>query len=389
MSSLRPDKDIHKFLISTPSRFVGEFESPDVLITHVWSGVFSQTDRHALNLQPGPYCRNYYIIVCNIPLPEQKEGQGLVYPNFRSLGEHFCACLSFFFGKRFDFHGLIESNGMFQAPDLSNVRFVELSYSGPYNHESRKDLGIELNLAHFGRISRLFLDPSLNRDFRNVLFAAARFYHRSLQIFDLEPDVAYLDLITCGEILCNHTNYPDTTLYDPDVLAALDKLRVVPDGGEEAYGRVKGSLRQIKRKFTNTILDLLNDYFFTNTEAPQNIGKLNKSAAHPMWKEGGEEITIERRIKAAYDLRSQYVHTGVDFSSYVLPMRPYLNETQVGMHTFDSKKMRDAVFLAPTYVGMERIMRYCLVRFTHLHGITIDSRLDGLPAPPFLSTSTS
>ena len=378
MTSLRPDKSIHKFLISTPSRFVGEFESPDLLITHAWSSF--QNDRNALGLRPGPYSRNYFVIVCRIPPPENQ-----LRPNYRQLGERFCASLGFLFGKRFDFHGLIESDGMFHAPDLSNIRPVELSDSGPYNHHCRKDLEIELDLSHFGKISRLFLGGTVSQDFLNVLFAAARFYHRSLQIFDLEPDAAYLDLITCGEILCNHTNYPDSTLYDPDVLEALDKLWVVPDGGEEASGRLKGNLWQIKRKFTRTIVDLLNDYFFTNTEAGHQAGSLRTSATNPLWREGKEQITIEKRIKAAYDLRSLYVHPRMDFSLYVLPMGPILNETQVGMHQLDSTKMQNTVFLAPTYLGMERIVRYCLVRFTHLHGITIDPRLDGVPAPPFLS----
>jgi hypothetical protein len=277
---------------------------------------------------------------------------------------------------------------MFHAPDLIDLRPVELSESGPYNHQPRKDLEIDLNLTHFGKISRLFMDGTVPIDFLNVLFAAAGFYHRSLQIFDLEPGLAYLDLITCGEILCNHTNYLDTMLYDPDVLAALAKLHAVPDGGEQAHGKLKGSLRQIKRRFTRTILDLLSDYFFTNTEANEQIGKLTKSVTHPLWRGGREEITVERRIKAAYDLRSLYVHTGVDFSDAVLPLRPILNEIQIGLRHFDSKTMEEAVLLAPTYLGMERIMRYCLVRFTHLHGITIDPRLDGLPAPPFQSAST-
>lgn len=378
MISLHPDKSIHKFLVSTPSRFVGEFETPDLLITHAFSSF--QKDRDALGLRPGPYSRNFYIIIYRIPPPASQ-----LRPNYRPLGERFCASLGFLFGKRFDFHGVIESDGMFHAPDLSELRSVELSESGPYNHQPRKDLEIELNLSHFGRISRLFLDGTVPVDFVNVLFAAAGFYHRSLQIFDLEPGLAHLDLITCGEILCNHTNYPDTTLYDPEVLDALDKLRAVPDVGEQAHRRLKGNLRQIKRQFTKTILDLLNDYFFINTEANEH-GRLTKSAKNPMWKGGSEEITIERRIKAAYDLRSLYVHTGVDFSYAVLPLRPIFNEVQIGLRHFDSKTMEEAVLLAPTYLGMERIMRYCLVRFVHLHGVSIDSRLDGLPAPAFPAT---
>ena len=243
MISLRPDKNVCKFLISTPSRFIGEFESANLLITHAWSSFGSDLD--ALALRPGPFSRSYYVIVWRIPGPENQ-----ATPNYRPFGERFCACLGFLFGKRFDFHGLIESDGRFYAPDLSNLRHIELSDSGPYNHNPRKDLEIALNLTHFGKISSLFLDRTVPQDFLNALFAAARFYHRSLQIFDLETDVAYLDLITCGEILCNHTNYPDAALFTTLMcLEALGKLRVVPEGGKEACGKLISSLRQINEVY--------------------------------------------------------------------------------------------------------------------------------------------
>src|ERR1700722_10725242 len=136
MIPLRPDKSIHKFLISTPSRFVGEFESPDLLVTHASSSFLS--DHHALGMRPGPYSRNYYVIIYRIPPLENQRS-----PNYRSLGELFCASMGFLFGKRLDFHGVIESNGWFNAPDLSDLRPAELSESGPYNHSPRKDLEIE------------------------------------------------------------------------------------------------------------------------------------------------------------------------------------------------------------------------------------------------------
>lgn len=265
---------------------------------------------------------------------------------------------------------------------MSEYRTVELSNSGPYNHEPRRDIGIDLNLMHFEKIRSLFFYDGVPPAYRNVLFAAAKFYHRSLQIFDLEPGLAYLDLITCGEILSNHTDYPDDKLYDPDVLDALNELRSVPDRGEKAYRRLKGNLRQIKRRFTMMIGDFLNDNFYASSQATE-FEKLTKSSKNPFWKGGMEEITVERRIRAAYDLRSQYVHTGVDFSDAVMPIRSVLNEVQIGLRQYASKKMEETILLAPTYLGLERIMRYCLLRFTHLHGITIDSRLDGTPAPPF------
>src|SRR5437870_3840520 len=57
-----------------------------------------------------------------------------------------------------------------------------------------------------------------------------------------------------------------------------------------------------------------------------------------------------------------------------------MNEVQLGEPVVDDERLGTSLKLAPLYYGMERVMRFCLLRFIHLHGVRIDGRLDG-PAP--------
>ena len=139
--------------------------------------------------------------------------------------------------------------------------------------------------------------------------------------------------------------------------------------GTKVVKQIRSSIRQIKRAYTLTITRLLTDYFFQNTEAPEGLGRLQK-------------VDIEKRVKAAYDLRSVYVHSGVNYGPWTHSHNLVRNEIQLGTPIIhdDDDDYAKAVAAAPTYLGLERIMRYCLLRFIHLHGIPIDSRLND-PAP--------
>lgn len=50
-------------------------------------------------------------------------------------------------------------------------------------------------------------------------------------------------------------------------------------------------------------------------------------------------------------------------------------EVQYGKPVVGDETFEKALAKAPTYFGLERIIRYCLLRFIHTHGVLIDSRL--------------
>lgn len=70
-----------------------------------------------------------------------------------------------------------------------------------------------------------------------------------------------------------------------------------------------------------------------------------------------------KAIKAAYDIRSTYVHTGKAFGTYI---KGRASEMPTGAWVSDDPEMRGflkALNVAPTLKGLERIMRFCLLRF--------------------------
>jgi hypothetical protein len=70
-----------------------------------------------------------------------------VLPNNHWVGDFVAVCLGVFFGKRFDHHGLIETNGLFSMP--SHVAGELGAYNlPPFSSEPRADYGgDELNLV--------------------------------------------------------------------------------------------------------------------------------------------------------------------------------------------------------------------------------------------------
>ncbi|MHC1715060.1 MAG: hypothetical protein AB9858_05620 [Acidaminococcaceae bacterium] len=357
---LRPNETVQKLIISSTSRFIGEYESANLLITHAWQNSLGLKIGYSEN----PYCRNYYEVVFKTEPIEHKPG--IIIPNYSYMGDFYCICLSIFYGKRFDNHGTIENMGSFQIPNLFGTSiptsYFEISFN---NHQPRKDLSIELNFEKIALIADI-ISMSIDENILNVIISAGRFYTRALQTFETEPELAFLDFITCGEILSNSKEYNEDEMFSHDVelLKIFNSIETGIENGSVLSSRIKKRLFQIKRKYTLTLCGLLNEYFFTNTESTISCGALTKN-------------NIETSIKASYDLRSQYVHTGVNFGNQVLPIGNMQNEIVLGTPCGIDSKLANIIHKSPTLIGMERIMRFCLLRYIQLaSGVIINSKLD-------------
>lgn len=273
--------------------------------------------------------------------------------------------MSILFGKRFDNHGLTEGVGFFNLPKLDTTQPIELSNIGLNNHSPRKDLEIELNLDKVKIIEKI-LNGEVAENVHNIIISAGRFYLRALRVFEEEPELAFLDLITCGEILSNFHQYTEDELWGHDhrLVSIFNAIETNLENGISISSHLKQRLFQVKRKYTLTICNSLNDYFFTNTESTEPFASLTRE-------------NIEQRIKASYDLRSQYVHTGASFGKWLLPIKSIQNEVGMGTPVGLEPELTKLIVRTPTLLGMERIMRFCLLKFIHLHsGTTIDVRLD-------------
>jgi hypothetical protein len=356
MTDFRPKETVQKILISTTSRLVGEYKTNEMLITHAWPS-FKLPDQ--VTLTENPLCRNSFVVVFETP-PLEKD---IVFlPDYTPTSDIICAYLAVLFGKRFDNHGPLESIGFFRVPHLEPYSSVSNPILPQNNHRPRIDLGIELDLSEFSRIKRLFDDDVSDR-FVHFVNTASRFYLQALQSFETNPETAYLHLITCGEILSNYYEYDKQDILDEKTKSILDRIENSLEDGQEVVRQIKDRLLQVKQRFVKTVMHLLNDHLFTNSESHNKYTQLKKDG-------------IERRVAAAYDLRSRYVHTGIDFGHWITLNRLDNSEVQDGIPEVEDKEFRNILAKAPTYFGMERIMRFCLLRFIHLQGIKIDGRLD-------------
>jgi hypothetical protein len=357
--TLRPSETTQKALISTTSRLVGKYEKNGMLLTHAWPDFY---DRSAyVRMSESPISRCAFIFAFETEPVEEKQE---LSPEYLAMAELICPYLGVLFGKRFDNHGLIESIGLFHIPDLSQFGYL-CDHKLPQNsHAPRVDFSIPLNLEEFSRIERLFLDNTLDQKFLRTFQGSAKFYLQALQNAEHDPEVAYLHLITAGEILSNFHKYEKNQLLDVQTKQMLEKIQAgLPDGLHVA-NFISNNLLQIKKRFVKTIMQLVDPVFFQHSETSQSYAKF-------------EVDSFETSISAAYDLRSRYVHTGISFGNWIsLKVGGMNNEVQVGKPVVGDKEFGNILAKAPTYIGLERVIRYCLLRFAQLNGTYIEPEME-------------
>lgn len=356
---LKADRNIQKLLISSPSKFVGEYEDANFRIDIMFDfGADSQT-AHTAN----PYSKNHFVITLNTEAEAIAAACGIVMPDYSTWGNIYCSIFSVFFGKRFDNCGPIQNMGIYRLPSLYKepLKYYDLEFN---NFKPRVDLNILLNFTQLSKVFEFFLDENLDKTEANILIQASRFYLRALQSVEISEDMAYLDLITCGEILSNSQEYSDGELYDhdTDLVNFLDKLT---DEKDKKF--IKKRLFQVKRKFFLSTKELLNNNFFVVSEVKEPF------------RQGIYDFTednIDKAIKAAYDLRSNFVHTGAKYSNYLMPISQINNEI-IDNNPYGCDSELGKLFeKAASFTGLERIMRYCLLRFIHTRITPIDKNLD-------------
>jgi hypothetical protein len=127
-----------------------------------------------------------------------------------------------------------------------------------------------------------------------------------LRSCETDPEVAYLHLITAGEILGNYSERNLDDLLDEQMKGTLQAVAAGMPKGEKIARSIRGRLRQIKRRFAMALTQLVWAGFFANFEASESFLALN-------------EETFKQRIEAAYDLRNKFVHTGIYFGTWIAP----------------------------------------------------------------------
>lgn len=339
-----PRKDITKLLISTPSHFVGHYEN------EVFRAVVANENLGVKSARRDERTYKQYIEV-TVETPEYKNDT-IVVPDYSQIGENFCIAMSVLFGKVFDSHGLLQQHGRAYLPDINSNHKIHNKNLTINSSDPRVDYEIELALENIKLIENvMFQHDEDTVDAQSTFWYAGRFYVQSLRIVEENPELAFLSLITAGEILASYFKYSVDELLDSNSKKLLEKLKALGEDGEQLHKQVSKKLMGISEAFCKFLIDCLDDEFFERTESQQDFSKLTKS-------------DIKQRLKAAYNLRSKYVHAGKTPSGWMSV--DYLNnneEVHHGTPVLEDKDIKKAIMRSPTFIGMERIIRYSLLKF--------------------------
>jgi hypothetical protein len=144
-------------------------------------------------------------------------------------------------------------------------------------------------------------------------------------------------------------------LVDEPIRDALLAIASGLPNGNQIVKTIRGRLLQIKRKFVKAFTELVTSDFFGNAESTQSFLALSPD-------------TFERRMAAAYDLRSKFVHTGIHFGSWTAPRGNDCAEIHSGRPVVSDKEFGKVLATAPTFIGLERAVRFALLRFAATEG---------------------
>jgi hypothetical protein len=121
-------------------------------------------------------------------------------------------------------------------------------------------------------------------------------------------------------------------------------------------------LPQVKRRFVETLTSLCDSSLFERSELAVEFGLKADS--------------FRKTVAAAYDLRSRYVHTGTPFGNWISPDSSSY-ETQFAFPVTNDREIDKILAKAPTYLGLERIIRYALLRFAQSNGAYVEPQNAG------------
>lgn len=229
---MRPDKFTYTLILSSPTNFPGEIESERFVLTHAWPD-FSSGDHE---MDPNSrYSRNFFALTFRekeLSANEEKESN---LPHYGFVGDYFSVFLSLYFGKRFDNLGFHLDHGHYRLPNLQAVRPRKSGQALPFTPNSRKDLSIPLRLdeatALIPILEQVFREVTRDISQTNLLpsdlilaFTAGRFYQQALQLYDTDPEFAFLSLVNAGEVLASGLQFGEDELYDVELKALLVEI---------------------------------------------------------------------------------------------------------------------------------------------------------------------
>lgn len=342
---LRPNNEVQKVLLSSPARFTGEYIGEDWLVTHAW-----QLGR---NQRPVPsFDRSYLIVAFETGKEEKTEGSPVI--NWTPTGEYVASMMSLLYGKRFDSHGSVEMTGSFHVPNLETAS-DNCNPLRPYHGDSlRADYAVPLKLSELFRFRKIMEEKATDRRLGEAFHTATLFYSRALRAIHHSPEIAYLHLITACERMAEVAPFDERIELEAVIATALASIEAHHPDGQRIANLFRKRMRQLKRRFSALLTTHLDEAFFTRTESKSQWGHFTATS-------------FPKAAAAAYDLRSRYVHTGASFGDWIEPQFEN-EERQTGKPIVEDKAMAKVLEHAPTFIGLERVTRFVMLKFAEQLG---------------------
>lgn len=183
-----------------------------------------------------------------------------------------------------------------------------------------------------------------------LAFAAGRFYLQALQLFESDPELAFLALVNAGEVIASGLEFSEEEIYDAETRELLAEVN--EKLGDAKAEKVRERFFQIRRRFRICLCKLVNTAFFAGSESQDDLFRFKAE-------DFGTRITV------AYDLRSIFLHAGKTFGGWVTALDYRNAEISIGTPAYGDAEWKKLISRIPTLVGMERVIRFCLLRFLH------------------------
>lgn len=329
-------------LISASAPFKHQFESSSLAFTQMTSGIGGAN----YLAYDGPFQRYFYALEFSTVHTEKPSIRKFLY----DIG-HLLGIFSLFFGKQLRDHGLMNLEGFYSLPNTINLN-PNLYFNQPFyggKHEKPPD-----HTRDLGDIAKL--QPLLDRLAQpkpvvpKIVFAA-KCYSEALNIFPFDREIAYFRLIQALETAGADSAYTEEQRFghDKQLTSHLEWLDEQADPRASKIAEfIKSRLYQVSRGVWLWVQQRIDGSFYINERYALTSTNLQKS------------------LSSAYALRSQYVHLGVAFGDYIDPVNgrcaDFETLPQYMIDLCPTKSLQKVLSMAPSFVGLERLVRYCLLK---------------------------
>ncbi len=290
----------------------------------------------------GAHPHRCFHFALSIRVPKHEStGNFQVVETYSWMPEQVSMLLTGFYGKLIRSHGHIQQGYHIAVPDLAVPPQPDFN-APPFNDQPRKPNGPGLNLQKAQNLIEAYLFSTPDDSVLPKLLSACTFYHLALENWSGRSVLAYTSLVSSVEALLELRTYEESELFDEQRLRDFKAIEESVPDGEKIVRRLKGSLYSIRRMFAQFLIERLPDNHFSERECPEFMA-LTKER-------------LNQAAKAAYDIRSRFVHTGDPTALGFLSFNHQNTEIQLGEPVIADAELKKLISRSPTLAGLERIV---------------------------------